>query len=121
MKRRKLIGDTFVDAGGWPHFLQGPFIGRGRRGGLYGDESESPAATDARKERSSRGQQREIFCCEVGRELRKKHPHKSARWIAPRAHGKVNELLLARRLKRIRESTVYSYLRKNWALLAPPK
>jgi hypothetical protein len=118
MKRRKLIGDAFVDAGGWPYFLQGPFIRRGH-GGLYGDES--PAATDARKERSSRGQQREIFCCEVGRELRKKHPRKSARWIAPRAHGKVNELLRARGLKRVRESTIYSYLRKNWALLAPPK
>ena len=116
--RRKLIGDTLVD-GDWPYFLQAPFIRR-ERGGPFADEPLPVDADEwARQEKAKNDRQRDDFILAVGKVFRQRHPDESARWIAPRAHRKVNDLLRARKKQPIKQSTVYTCLRKNWARIAP--
>jgi hypothetical protein len=120
VKRKKFVGDTLVGDGTWSYFLQGPFIGRGRAG-LYADEPPPVDADEwAREEKAKIDQQRENVILSVGLVFRQRHPDKSAKWIAPKAHKRINELLTARDEPKIKESTVYSCLRKNWARIAPP-
>jgi hypothetical protein len=121
VKRERFVGDTLVGDGTWSYFLQGPFIGRGRRGGLYADEPPPPDAdAHAREEKAKNDRQRNDFILAVGMVFRQKHPDKTARWVAPRAHPKVNDMLKRRGKPGIKESTVYSCLRKNWSRIAPP-
>jgi hypothetical protein len=93
----------------------------------------------ARGGKSAPRQARDEVILEVGRALREKHPDKRADWLAPRAHVQVNDRLrtenrrrkeaaqhsspptVAKLLKLPRESTVYSWVRENWARIAPPK
>jgi hypothetical protein len=147
-KKRSSAPVDHYDMGDWPHFLRQPaWLERER---VLEQEREHAAleydalrkhlvAARARGGKSAKKLKRDDVFFEVGLTLRQKNPNKPAEWIAPRAHRQVNDRLRAeyRKLKEAaqhscpptvvkplklpRESTIYSYLRKNWARIAPPK
>jgi hypothetical protein len=84
------------------------------------DSVRQESTTRAWKGRSSKRQQRETLTLAVGLQIRLRHPDQPARWVAGKTHGKLNKLLRARGELQVKQSTVYSYLRKNWARIAPP-
>jgi hypothetical protein len=74
----------------------------------------------ARGGRSETSRLTKTFTLAVGKQFRLRHPDQLARWIAGPTHKQVNKRLRARGKPQVRWSTVYSYLRKNWARIAPP-
>jgi hypothetical protein len=92
---------------------------------IIGGCLNTPAArrlhgANTRKGRSAKSRLGENFTLAVGKQFRLGHPNQNAKWVAGKSHKRVNELLRARSEKQVRWSTVYSYLRKNWARIAPP-
>ena len=102
-----------------PYFLRAPFLYRGRRGGMYADETPQDTAVKAREVKAGKDKQRLEVILAAGVSARFLHQKEEPGQIAKRITPQVKNTFKVRELGSIEQDTVRDRLKSNWAAIAP--